>query len=171
MDDPDYRASTDDAFLQQCRIDTFRGPGPGGQKRNKTSSAVRITHTPTDLHAIAGELRSQSQNRAMALRRLRLRLAIELRQPVDLATPPPAWFMAVIGDSGKLNVSERNDLYPRIAGLVLDALSAADYATAPAKDWLRVGSSQLTKFLHSDPAIWAVVQRERAARGLRALEA
>ena len=158
----DPRILTDEQFLAECEVETFRGPGPGGQKRNKTSSAVRITHRPTGLQATAGELRSQAQNRAMALRRLRLRVAIEIRQPIDVTTfAPPAGF--------SLAVSERNPGYPQVVGVVLDVLAACDWATRPAKDLLGVGSSQLTKFLYNDPAVWAAVQKERTARGLRAL--
>ncbi len=158
----ELRNLSDEQFLSDCQVETYRGPGPGGQKRNKTSSAVRITHKPTGLQAVAGELRSQAQNRAMALRRLRLRVAIELRQPIELAMfKVPAGF--------SLAVSEKNPAYPLVVGLVLDVLAACEWATGPAREMLGVGSSQFTRFLHDDPALWTVVQRERAARGLRTL--
>lgn len=54
----------------QCRIDFYRGTGAGGQKRNKTSSACRITHTPTGHVASCENHRSQPKNRAEAFRRL-----------------------------------------------------------------------------------------------------
>jgi len=152
----------DDAFLRQCRVETFRGPGPGGQKRNKTSSAVRITHLRTDLHAIAGESRSQATNRAVALGRLRLRMAIELRQPIDIAVYElPEWFTT--------GVAVSNPVYPQVVAVVLDVLAATDWSTAGARKLIGVGSREFTSFLHRDPAIWAVVQRERASRGLRPL--
>ena len=42
--------STDDALLAECRVETFRAGGPGGQHQNKTESAVRLTHLPTGMH-------------------------------------------------------------------------------------------------------------------------
>jgi hypothetical protein len=165
----DKRLIDDAGVLAECRFDAFRGPGPGGQKRNKTSSAIRVTHLPTGLSAIAGESRSQSQNKSMALRRLRRRLAIELRQPLDLSQPRPDWFRDRISMSGRIEVAQTNDLYPAVVGLVLDALSATGWALAPAREWLGVNASQLIKFLRDDPEAWAWVQRQRAERGLHPL--
>ena len=61
---------TDSQLLAQCAVDTYRASGPGGQKRNKTSSAVRVRHAASGLIVIAEESRSQHENRARGLRRL-----------------------------------------------------------------------------------------------------
>lgn len=53
---------------------TCRGTGPGGQHRNKTESAVQLTHLPTGLSVRCDASRSQPQNRATALRMLQERL-------------------------------------------------------------------------------------------------
>src|SRR5438105_526670 len=75
---------TDTQLLAQCSVDTYRASGPGGQKRNKTSSAVRIRHPSSGLMVIAEESRSQHENRARALRRLRQAFFLRLR---DELTP------------------------------------------------------------------------------------
>lgn len=53
-----------------CQWDVFRGSGDGGQKRQKTSSGVRCTHTPSGAVGKATDSREQSQNRKMAFKRM-----------------------------------------------------------------------------------------------------
>ncbi len=58
-------------------FDTFRAGGPGGQHQNTTDSAVRATHGPTGLKAVAREERSQHRNKALALERLQHLMAAQ----------------------------------------------------------------------------------------------
>lgn len=78
MDDearPDLEIpDSDEQLLAECRVETFRAGGPGGQHQNATESGVRLVHLPSGLRAVAREERSQHRNRAHALARLRSKL-------------------------------------------------------------------------------------------------
>jgi protein subunit release factor A len=65
---------SDDELLAQCRVETFRAGGPGGQHQNTTDSAVRLVHLPTGVRVVARDERSQHRNRQIALLRLREKL-------------------------------------------------------------------------------------------------
>jgi hypothetical protein len=157
-----------DALLSQCRWETFRGPGPGGQKRNKTSSSVRIVHLPSGLTATAGEFRSQQRNKANALLRLRHRMAIELRDPV----PDPFSLLdslAAFFAGGKLHCSIRDEAYPGVLGLILDVVEAERGVVSDSARHLGISTANIVGFLQRDGEALATVNRFRKLAGLRPL--
>ena len=81
----------DEALLAQCRVDTFRAGGAGGQHQNRTESGVRLSHLPSGVVVTARESRSQHRNRQTALMRLREALAARERPVAErIETRVPA---------------------------------------------------------------------------------
>lgn len=151
--------SMDDAhFLRDCRQEFFKASGKGGQKVNKTSSAVRLTHIPSGVAATASESRSQTENRSKAIRKLRMDIAIATRG----GSKAPQ-----TGDLPSL----RNPAYPLWAAALLDILHRNGWDLKPSADELGVSPSKLAKILHRDPDLWQEAGRRRSANGLPPLKA
>lgn len=66
---------TDEKLLEECDFDTFRSSGKGGQHVNTTNSAVRLIHRPTGIAITSQQERSQHQNKAICLEKLRDKVA------------------------------------------------------------------------------------------------
>lgn len=84
-----FARQTAEEIAHDCQVQAFRATGPGGQGVNTTDSAVRMVHEPTGITVVSRESRSQFQNRASCLRKLRAEFARRAIPPKKrVATKP-----------------------------------------------------------------------------------
>ena len=155
---------SDEQLLAACEVQRLRRSGPGGQHRNKVETAVRIRHLPTSVLVEASERRSQAENARVALSRLRLQLALSVRKP-DRQLPSERWLRRLQGR--RISISRKHVEFPALLAEALDVLHLADFDFTNAAAQLGCTASQLTRFLKLEPQALAMVNGQRAQRGLR----
>lgn len=163
--------SLDDAgLLADCDVDTYRASGPGGQKRNKTSSAVRLRHRPSGQMVIAEESRSQHENKAKAVRRLRMAIALNVRTEPGSETSG-AVLSKYKTATARIEISRRNPYYPLVVAAVLDEIAACAGRIQEAAADVGLSTAQLSRFVTGDGKLLDVVNRLRREAGLKPLSA
>lgn len=128
-------------------FDFFKRSGNGGQKRNKTSSAVRVTLKEFNISAEDCSERSQKVNRSKALQKLRRKLAMTVRED---------WEEEILNI-----IAPANDKYPLFLAHLLDLLESVNFSFRECGVELGMSSSQVEKLLRKDTALWQYVQSRR----------
>jgi len=170
VDRPPHPAQLDpEILLRDVSMTRGRSGGPGGQHRNKVSTHVELTHDPTGISASAGERREGEVNRKVALRRLRLALAIEHREPVPIGDArSPLWRQRV--KNRKILCATRHEDFPAMLAEALDFIYDAGLDMKKAAVRLETSMSQLVKLIKEDKHAWAKLNTDRDAKGLLALK-
>lgn len=136
-------SGNNETLRDSCQFGFRKGAGPGGQKINKTSSAVRVFHPETGLSASASESRSQNTNRLIALKKLRFRIACRERCGADRSF--------TLEEIPSTKNPARYFLW--IAAL-FDHLAETDWDLRIAAKTLGVSRSRLTRLIRRDPDLW-----------------
>lgn len=160
---------SDPQLISQCQVDLYRASGPGGQKRNKTSSAVRLRHVPTGLIVTASESRSQHENKVRAVKRLRRAIALNQRSGYESGQPVPEFYAAALARDAGLRVNARHPHYLLIVQHVLDVLQFHRASVSESAAALSISTGQLIRFLKEDPDVWEQVNHMRQEFGLQRL--
>lgn len=142
----------DEVLFRDCEFIMQKGTGNGGQKINKTSSAVRLRHRPTGIAVAANEERSQSRNRHIALRKLRYEIALHVR--ADVAHGEPFELLPVPSPSNHARLI----LW---TAALFDRLAASDFDLAKTAVLCGVSTSQLERAMRRFPQVWRVYSESK----------
>jgi hypothetical protein len=174
---PDWLALDDAALLAQCDSHVYKSSGPGGQHRNKVSSAVRLRHRPTGITVHGDDSRSQHENRALALKRLRMEIALHIRRPlpggIAAAELPPLVRQCIFSPRGKgaqpgvsrFEVGRKDERFWPVSQFLLDLLEAHQGRLAEAADCLGITTSNLIAHIKKDRHLFGAAQELRKRHG------
>jgi len=167
---------SDEALLADCDVHVYRASGPGGQHRNRNNTAVRLHHRPTGITATAADLRSQGGNRKIALKRLKMNLAVRLRNPVSPEDEPLPDILAEClykpkntDTPRKLSIGKKDGRFWDVAAILLDMLESEKGRLSPVAEKLRISTGNLSSVLKSERHILAAAIKIRRQNGLRPL--
>jgi hypothetical protein len=157
-----------ESLLRDCDVTRSRRSGPGGQHRNKVETAIVITHRPTGVIGQASERRSQEANRQVAVFRLRVNLALEVRSPLaESDSPSQLWQTRC--QRRRIAINPQHDDFPAILAEALDRLAMCQFDVKVAAKSLECSASQLVKLLAIEQRALGLVNTARSERGLNRL--
>lgn len=153
----EWLCASDEVLRRGCDEDFYRASGPGGQKRNKTESAVRLRHRDSGLMVVANESRLRETNRIQALRRLREALAFRVR--LSAVDGIPAVLREAAGE--ELRIRARDPRFLRIAAAFLDQLDHQQARLSVVAESLEVATAKVVRFLSTTDELWEAAQQLR----------
>ena len=156
-------------LLAECDTTFGRRGGPGGQHRNKVETAVILLHRPTGVRAEANERRSQGANRLIALERLRIQLALEVRSNIEKDKElSPLWVSRLRGK--QIEISRKHADFPALLAEALDRIAVCSADVRLAAEKMKTNTSQMIRFLKKEPKGLTLVNRLRSEQGMPPLK-
>ncbi len=149
---------SDEELVAICEFSSQKRSGRGGQKINKTSSAVRLYHELSGISVIASESRYQAENRSIAVKKIKRQMALQIRCP-------SMGKQILIREQTSL----KNPIYPRYIAQILDVLEENSFSVSSSSEKLGISSGRLVKILARDSELWQKVNNERQKFGLNIL--
>jgi hypothetical protein len=159
----EWIAASDEMLLRSSSEDFYRASGPGGQKRNKTESAVRLRHPETGLIVVAVESRSRQENRERAVKRLREAIANKIR--VDLKRGEIPLIVQSVATEG-FKIGKKDVRFLPLSAALLDMMVSYEGKVSELADALGLATAKVVNFLRTTPELWEETQHLRDRFGL-----
>ena len=154
-----YLALGEQNFFKQCRYQSYKASGTGGQKRNKKASGIRLTHIPTQITVSTCQNRQQSVNKIFACRLLRIKIALT----IPLRNFDENFQL-------KEQINEKNWDFPQNIQYIFYYLEKFHYHIKETAQNMDISQSNLIKFLAKNKEVWQTFNRERSKRELKVIK-
>ncbi|MDR1760774.1 MAG: peptide chain release factor-like protein [Fibrobacter sp.] len=135
-----------DELIRHCKIKHFQGGGPGGQHRNKTNTGIVLIMPEYGLETKSCESRSAHENKTHALHRMRLAIALNVREPLK-----PLGEYRFPGSEGRIRSS--NFGFPQFIAEVLDIAAENNGNPKPAAEIFGLTASALNRILGQEKIV------------------
>ncbi len=153
---------TDNELIRYCRTDVYKATGKGGQKKNKTSNAIRLTLS--HLVVTESKSRSKAENTKKALKKLRIAIATDQKHVnarCSQTISPPNEILPYLYSS-EIQINSKNAVFPLFLGyFFVSYIKHKGNWNALGKD-LGYTTSQLRKFVGRQGALKQVFDRMRS---------
>ena len=149
-------------------------PAPAGRNATRPARRCAFAICRVRLIVIAEESRSQHDNRAKALKRLRQAFYLKLREAISTeglsSISQRAELASVRSLSGKLEVGRRDERFWPAVGLILDVLEATEARVSETAAALGISTGHLIDFLETEPKVWEQANQQRQRFGHKPLK-
>ena len=162
---------TEEGLLEQCEWAGLRKGGPGGQRRNKAETGVRLEHVPTGVRVEAHDERTQKRNKELAVKRLRKEIAVAVREDIHSWADMDASMTEALARVVERKVGPKNEKFADGIGPLLDLLEALNGAVGDVANELGTSTGNLSKVVSSDKDLLEAVNRIRKHNGFKPLRA
>ena len=148
---------SDEELVSLCSVDPYKSTGNGGQKKNKTSSAIRMTLKDSSISVTESGDRQQSVNKKRAIRKMRMAIAMELRDEAK------KW-------EGQLDMNAKNSQYPAFLACLIDNLVEKNWQVSDVAKLFDISTGRFIKILAKDDNLWQYVNQQRQRNNLKPLK-
>ena len=149
----DFLRLPDIDLLKSCRMDVYKATGKGGQKKNKTSNAIRLTLE--NLVVYESKSRSKNENLSHALKKMRIEIATDssdLSLKRESVKRAPSEIENYI-NSPVIRINERNTVYPFFIGFLVTSFIRNRGSWQRIAEDFGTSSSQVRRFVEKNPLI------------------
>ena len=148
----EFVSMQDDALIKFCDVKFVKGSGKGGQKRNKTSNKVHLSFF--HFQVMDESSRFRELNKTLALRKLRIKISLDLSSPQNCHRPKPDKYYIQNHEILQLrSIKPNRPEYPFFCGWLLDSFIFIGFDWEALSAFTNFSTSQLTKWFLANPDV------------------